>query len=145
MRLLFKGIQTIALPRKIVPRLGLGFGSSTGLVLGLGAPRQLHLKKIVPRVGLGFGLGLVLGLAAIFLEGSCPRTLLETSSPNIFIYMLSNIGLSQRMYVCVLVYILATITLELQSSLSIYTKHMLHTFIFFFFIFFIFLLFADSD
>ena len=102
-RLLLKGIQTIALPRKIVPQLGLGFGSRSGIVLGLGTTRQLHLKKIVPRVGLGFGLGLVLGLAAVFLECSCPRTLLETSSPNIFIYMLSNIGMSQRMYVCVLV------------------------------------------
>ena len=103
MRLLLKGIQTIALPRKIVAQLGLGFGSRSGIVLGLGTTRQLHLKKIVPRVGLGFGLGLVLGLAAVFLECSCPRTLLETSSPNIFIYMLSNIGMSQRMYVCVLV------------------------------------------
>ena len=35
-------------PRKIVPRLGLGFGSRLRLVLGLGATRQLPTKKIAP-------------------------------------------------------------------------------------------------
>ena len=38
---------------------------------------QLPLRKIVPRLGLGFGLGLglVSELGAIFLGGNCPRTL----------------------------------------------------------------------
>ena len=62
--------------------------------------------------------------------------ILKTNSLNIFIGMRSNIGMSQRMYMCVCVcigvYILARITLELQSSLNIYTKHKLYTFIFFF-------------
>ena len=70
-------------PRKIVPRLGLGFRSRSGLVLGMGATRQLPPRKIVTRLGFGFGLGLVLGLGAVFLGGgggrgggcSCPRTL----------------------------------------------------------------------
>ena len=43
-------------------RLGLGFGARSGLVLGLGATRQLPPRKIARRLGLGFGLGLVLGL-----------------------------------------------------------------------------------
>ena len=33
-------------PRKIAPRLGLRFGSKSGLVLGLGATRQLSPRKI---------------------------------------------------------------------------------------------------
>ena len=45
-------------------------------------------------------------------------------------------------YVCIGVYILARITLELQSSLNIYTKHKLYTFILFLFFFFVF---ADSE
>ena len=40
-----------------------------------GATRQLPPRKIAPRLGLGFGLGLVLGFGvAIFLGGNCPRT-----------------------------------------------------------------------
>ena len=58
-------------PRKIAPRLGLGFQSSLGLVIGLGANRQLPRRTILPWLGLG----LVLGLGgAIFLGGNCPRT-----------------------------------------------------------------------
>ena len=49
------------------PRLGLGFGSRLGLVLGSGATRQLPPRKIDTR--LGFGLGLVLGLGGQFSSG----------------------------------------------------------------------------
>ena len=61
-------------PRKIAPspRLGLRFRSRLGLILGLGATRQLPQRKIDPWLGLG----LVLGLGAIFLGGNCPRTIL---------------------------------------------------------------------
>ena len=45
------------------PWLGLGFGSRSGLVLGLGGqPDNPPMRKIAHRLGLGFGLGLVLGL-----------------------------------------------------------------------------------
>ena len=47
---------------RLTPRLGLEFGSKLGLILGLGAARQLHPRKIAPWLRLGFGLGLVLGL-----------------------------------------------------------------------------------
>ena len=56
------------LPRKIAPRLGLGFRSRSELVLGLGETRQLSPRKIAPWLGLGFGL--VLGL---WVEGNFPR------------------------------------------------------------------------
>ena len=56
------------LPRKIFPRLGLGFRSRSELVLGLGETRQLSPRKIAPWLGLGFGL--VLGL---WVEGNFPR------------------------------------------------------------------------
>ena len=56
--------------KRIAPWLGLGFVSRSGLVLGLGATRQLPPRKVAPRLGLGFGLGLVLGLGAIFLWGN---------------------------------------------------------------------------
>ena len=62
-------------PKENSPRLGIGFGSKSGLVLGLGATRQLPPKKIVSRLGLGLSLGLVLGLGAIFIGGNCPRIL----------------------------------------------------------------------
>ena len=38
-----------------------------------GATRQFAPKKIAPRLGLGFGLVLVLRLGAIFLGGNCSR------------------------------------------------------------------------
>ena len=71
------GIQTIAPPpppRKIAPRLGFGFWSRLGLVLGLGETRQLSPRKIVPQLWLRFGLGLFLGLESNFSLGNCPRT-----------------------------------------------------------------------
>ena len=61
-------------PEENCPRLGLGFGSRSELVLGLGATRQLAPRKIALQLELGLGLGLVLGLGAIFLGGYCPRT-----------------------------------------------------------------------
>ena len=48
-------------PRKIAPRLGLGFGSRSGLVLVLGDNPTITPKKNCAQVRLEFGLGLVLG------------------------------------------------------------------------------------
>ena len=59
-------IRTMA-PEENCPRLGLGFVSSFGLVLGFGATRQLPLRKIA--TWLGLELGLVLGLGANFPRG----------------------------------------------------------------------------
>ena len=57
-------------PRKIVPQSGLGFGSRSGLVLGLGGNQVFPPRKTAPPPGLWLGvcLGLVLGLGAIVLE-----------------------------------------------------------------------------
>ena len=49
-------------PRKIAPRLGLGFGSRSRLVLGLGDNQAIAPEEDCPRLGLGFGLGLVFGV-----------------------------------------------------------------------------------
>ena len=71
-----KGYPDNCPPRKIAPRLGLGFQSSLGLVIGLGANRQLPRRTILPWLGLGLVLGLGGGqfsLGAIVLE------------PNIFV------------------------------------------------------------
>ena len=65
----FPGYPDNCFPRKIIPRLGLGFGSRSGSVLGLWATRQLLRRKITPWLGLGYGLGLVWGWV-----GDCPRT-----------------------------------------------------------------------
>ena len=54
------------------PRLGLGFGSRLGLVLGFGGNQTVYPKENSPRLVLGFGLQLVLGLGAIFLGCNCP-------------------------------------------------------------------------
>ena len=48
-------------PRKIAHRLGLWFGSRSGLVLVLGDNPTITPKENCPQVRLGFGLGLVLG------------------------------------------------------------------------------------
>ena len=52
-----KSIRTIA-----PPRLGMGFGSRLGLVLGLGGNQTKLPPRKVPRVWLGFRLALVLRL-----------------------------------------------------------------------------------
>ena len=63
------GIWTIAPDENPpLPRLVLGLGSRLGLVLGLGATRQLPPRKIAPLLGLG----LALGLGAIVLEPLLP-------------------------------------------------------------------------
>ena len=63
------GIWTIAPDENPpLPRLVLGLGSRLGLVLGLGATRQLPPRKIAPWLGLG----LALGLGAIVLEPLLP-------------------------------------------------------------------------
>ena len=56
-------------PRKIASRLGLGFGSRSGLVLGLGGNQTIAPEENCPWLGLGFGLGLVLGLEGNFPLG----------------------------------------------------------------------------
>ena len=78
-KILFSDINTISeqiarypdncTPRKIAPRLGLGFGSRLGLVLGLGGNQTIAPEENCPRLGLGFGLGLVLGLEGNFPLG----------------------------------------------------------------------------
>ena len=75
------------------PGLGLGFGPKSGLVLGLGATRQLPPKEIVPRLGLALSLGLILGLGggAIFLGGNCPR-ILKTMDEKIKIWQVNWAG-----------------------------------------------------
>ena len=96
-------------PRKIVPRLGLGFRSRSGLVLGMGATRQLPPTKIVTRLGFGFGLGLVLGLGAIFfffffffggVGGNCPRTLNYKSTGKRIIEIIS-LMMEGKLLLCV--------------------------------------------
>ena len=82
-------------PRKIVPRLGLGFRSRSGLVLGMGATRQLPPRKIVTRLGFGFGLGLVLGLG-----GNCPRTLNYKSTGKRIIEIIS-LMMEGKLLLCV--------------------------------------------
>ena len=56
-------------PRKIAPQLGLRFWSRLGLVLGLGATRQLPQKKIVSWLGLGFGFWVSFGIGGNLLWG----------------------------------------------------------------------------
>ena len=51
-------------------RLQLECGSRLGLVLGLGATRELYPRKIAP------WLGLVLGVGGNFLRGNCPGTVI---------------------------------------------------------------------
>ena len=60
--------------RAIPPWLGLGFRSTSGIVLMLRGNQTIAPEENRHRLGLRFGLGLVLGLGAIFLEGNCPRT-----------------------------------------------------------------------
>ena len=57
-------------PRKIAPRLGLGLGSRSGIVLGLDGNETIAPEKnCPPQLGLGFGLGLVLELGGNFRRG----------------------------------------------------------------------------
>ena len=66
-------------PRKIVPRLELGFQSRIGLVLGLGQNQAIAPEDNYPLVGVGFGWGVGGGGGAIFLRGNCRRTGENTS------------------------------------------------------------------
>ena len=58
-------------PRKIAPRLEMGFGSRSGLILWLGGGgnQTIAYKENCPRLRLGFGLGLVMGLGCNFPRG----------------------------------------------------------------------------
>ena len=58
-----------AVIRTSPPRLGLGFRSRSGLVLGLGGNQTIPPEENRPRLGLRFGLGLVLGLGGNFPRG----------------------------------------------------------------------------
>ena len=62
------GIRKIAPEENCLP-VRVGVGSRLGLVLGLGATRQLPWRNIDPRLGLEVGLGLVLGLGGNFPRG----------------------------------------------------------------------------
>ena len=74
----YNGIRTIFPPRKISPRLGLGFGSRLGLVLGLGDNQTIAPKEnSPPLLGLGFGLGLVLGLEGNFSRGQLSQNRIQ--------------------------------------------------------------------
>ena len=74
-RVIESGIRTIAPPRKIVPRLGLGFVSRLGLVLGLGATRLLPPVRVRVWVRVSIGVG------SNFSWGICPRTIESYSRP----------------------------------------------------------------
>ena len=63
----FKTVSRQLLHEENCPRLGLGFGSRLGLVLGLQGNQTIALRKIAP--WLGFGLGLVLGDGGNFPRG----------------------------------------------------------------------------
>ena len=62
------GIQTINPRGKLPHGQGWSLGQGQGQFQGWGATRQLHPRKIVLRLGLGFGLGLVLGQEDLTLD-----------------------------------------------------------------------------
>ena len=67
------GIRTITPRGKLIPsllRLGLGFRSRLGLVLGFGGNQTISPEKNDLWLGLGFGLGLLLGLGDNFPRGA---------------------------------------------------------------------------
>ena len=78
-------------PRKIVPRLELGFQSRIGLVLGLGQNQAIAPEDNYPlvrvrvwvRISFGVGVRISVGVGgwgwAIFLRGNCRRTGENTS------------------------------------------------------------------
>ena len=79
----YNGIRTIFPPRKISPRLGLGFGSRLGLVLGLGDNQTIAPKGNSPPVRVrvwvrvSLGVGGQFSLGAIFLA---PYTIPELAT-----------------------------------------------------------------
>ena len=60
--------------KRIAPWLGLGFVSRSGLVLGLGATRQLPPRKVAPPVMVRVWLGVSFGVGGNFPLGQSPRT-----------------------------------------------------------------------
>ena len=60
-------------PRKIAPRLGFGFGSRLGLVLGLSGNQTSVPRKIVPLLWLRVSVRVSFGLGAVFLGGVVPE------------------------------------------------------------------------
>ena len=66
-------------PEKNCPRLGLVFESRLGLVLELGATRQLSPKKIAPPpVRVRVWVRVSFGVGEKFSWGNCPRTFTQT-------------------------------------------------------------------
>ena len=62
-------------PREIAPWLELGFGSSSGLVLGFEGNQKIATEENCPPVRVRVWLRVSFGVGGtIFLGGNCPRT-----------------------------------------------------------------------
>ena len=62
-------------PRKIAHRLGLGFGSRSGLVLGLGDNQTIDPKENCPTVRVRVWLRVSFGVGGNFPQGQLPQNL----------------------------------------------------------------------
>ena len=115
---------------KIAPWLGLAFGSRSGLVLVFGGEQTIASEKFFPTVRVRVWLRVSFGIGRQFSSGAIAVEPFSTKAlPTSLYTCLTTLG-CRKGRVCIGVYILARITIKLQSSLNIFKKHKLHTFIF---------------
>ena len=106
------------------PLVRVGIWVKVRVSFSVGGEQTIASEKFFPTVRVRFGIGRQFSSGAIAVEPFSRKAL-----PTSLYTCLTTLG-CRKGRVCIGVYILARITIKLQSSLNIFKKHKLHTFIF---------------
>ena len=112
------------------PLVRVGIWVKVRVSFSVGGEQTIASEKIFPTVRVRVWLRVSFGIGRQFSSGAIAVEPFSTKAlPTSLYTCLTTLG-CRKGRVCIGVYILARITIKLQSSLNIFKKHKLHTFIF---------------